>query len=130
MSTPKDDSFDETQAMNADKPKQWHPPRPEELQEMLPGYKIDKLVGRGGMGAVYRGVQTTLDRKVAIKILPPGLGEHDPAFVERFLNEARLMAKLAHPNVVTIYDSGETKNGQLYYVMELMDGTDVARMIS
>lgn len=137
MSTPKDDSFDETQAMNAfgvamnaDKPKQWQPPRPEELQEMLPGYKIDKLVGRGGMGAVYRGVQTTLDRKVAIKILPPGLGEHDPAFVERFLNEARLMAKLAHPNVVTIYDSGETKNGQLYYVMELMDGTDVARMIS
>ncbi|MBK8092249.1 MAG: protein kinase [Verrucomicrobiaceae bacterium] len=137
MSTPKDDSLDETQAMNAfgvamhaDKPKQWQPPRPEELQEMLPGYKIDKLVGRGGMGAVYRGVQTTLDRKVAIKILPPGLGEHDPAFVERFLNEARLMAKLAHPNVVTIYDSGETKDGQLYYVMELMDGTDVSRMIA
>lgn len=137
MSTPKDNSLDETQvinafgvAMNADKPKQWQPPRPEELQEMLPGYKIEKLVGRGGMGAVYRGVQTTLDRKVAIKILPPGLGEHDPAFVERFLNEARLMAKLAHPNVVTIYDSGETKDGQLYYVMELMDGTDVARLIS
>ncbi len=117
-------------AMNADNPKQWQPPRLEELQDMLPGYKIDKLVGQGGMGAVYRGVQTTLDRKVAIKILPPGLGEHDPAFVERFLNEARLMAKLAHPNVVTIYDSGETKDGQLYYVMELMDGTDVSRMIA
>lgn len=137
MSTPKDDSFDETQAMNAfgaamnaGKPKQWQPPRPEELQEILPGYKIEKLVGRGGMGAVYRGVQMALDRKVAVKILPPGLGEHDPAFVERFLNEARLMAKLAHPNVVTIYDSGETKDGQLYYVMELMDGTDVSRLIA
>lgn len=117
-------------AMHADKPLPWQPPRPEELQEMLPGYKIDMLIGRGGMGAVYCGVQTTLDRKVAIKILPPGLGEHDPAFVERFLNEGRLMAKLAHPNVVTIYDSGEAKNGQLYYVMELMDGTDVARMIA
>ncbi len=116
-------------AMNAGKPGQWQPPEPDELREMLPGYGIEKLIGRGGMGAVYRGVQTTLDRRVAIKILPPGLGEHDPAFVERFLNEARLMAKLAHPNVVTIYDSGETKNGQLYYVMELMDGTDVARMI-
>ncbi len=59
MSTPKEDSFDETQAMNAfgvamnaDKPKQWQPPRPEELQEMLPGYRIEKLVGRGGRGAV------------------------------------------------------------------------------
>lgn len=137
MSTPRDDCLDEMQAMNAfgvalhaNEPKQWQPPQPDEIQEVLPGYRIEKLVGRGGMGAVYRGLQVALDRKVAVKILPPGLGEHDPAFVERFLNEARLMAKLAHPNVVTIYDSGETKDGQLYYVMELMDGTDVARLVS
>ena len=81
MSTPQDDSFDETQvmnafgvAMNANKPRQWHPPTPEELQLLLPGYQIDKLLGRGGMGAVYRGVQKKLDRPVAVKILPPRLG--------------------------------------------------------
>lgn len=137
MSTPKDDTFSDVQAMNAfglamqaDKGRHWHPPQPEELQKLLPGYQIEKLIGRGGMGAVYRGMQVNLDRKVAVKILPPGLGEHDPAFVERFLNEARLMAKLAHPNVVTIFESGETKDGQLYFVMELMEGTDVARMIA
>lgn len=117
-------------AMNPGRAKGWQPPRPEELQKMLPGYRVEKLLGRGGMGAVYRGVQSSLERKVAIKILPPGLGEHDPAFVQRFLNEARLMAKLAHPNVVTIHDSGATQDGQLFYVMELMDGTDVARLIA
>lgn len=137
MTTPQDDSFSDVQAMNAfglaihaDKARHWQPPPPAELQKLLPGYQIEKLIGRGGMGAVYRGVQTSLDRNVAIKILPPGLGEHDPAFMERFLNEARLMAKLAHPNVVTIFESGETKEGQLYFVMELMEGTDVARMIA
>jgi len=107
----------------------WQPPPPAELQALLPGYEIDKLLGRGGMGAVYRGVQLRLDRPVAVKILPPGLEEEDPAFAERFKNEARLMARLAHPHVVTVFDSGATANGQLYFVMELIDGTDVARMI-
>ncbi|MBL9132590.1 MAG: protein kinase [Verrucomicrobiaceae bacterium] len=107
----------------------WQSPTPQELQKLLPGYDIDRLLGRGGMGAVYRGVQRHLERAVAIKILPPGLEEDDPAFAERFKNEARLMAKLQHPHVVTVFDSGEAVNGQLYYVMELVDGTDVAHMI-
>ena len=137
MSERESDPFEDADAMRAlflgaggDKHRVWVPPTPQELQELLPGYEIDKLLGRGGMGAVYRGAQRNLERPVAIKILPPGLGEHDPAFVERFLNEARLMARLAHPNVVTIFESGETKNGQLYFVMELMQGTDLAQMIA
>ncbi|MBE7497722.1 MAG: protein kinase [Verrucomicrobiaceae bacterium] len=107
----------------------WQPPSPAELQQLLPGYQIEKLIGRGGMGAVYRGIQRKLDRPVAVKILPPGLAQEDPAFAERFRNEARLMAKLQHPHVVTLYDSGETETGQLYHVMELVEGTDVARLI-
>ncbi|MBN8280561.1 MAG: protein kinase [Gammaproteobacteria bacterium] len=107
----------------------WQPPSLAELQQLLPGYQIEKLIGRGGMGAVYRGIQRKLDRPVAVKILPPGLAQEDPAFAERFRNEGRLMAKLQHPHVVTLYDSGETETGQLYHVMELVEGTDVARLI-
>ena len=96
----------------------------------MPGYTIEKLLGRGGMGAVYRGVQINLDRPVAIKILPPGVEKEDPSFAERFKSEARLMAKLNHPAVVAVYDFGTTLGGQLYFAMEYVDGSDVSQMIS
>lgn len=108
----------------------WEPPAPEELQEMLPLYEITGLIGRGGMGAVYRGVQLTLDRAVAIKILPPGLDEADATYSERFRNEALAMAKLNHPGIVAVYDFGSTRNGMLYIVLEFVDGTDVAQMMA
>jgi serine/threonine protein kinase len=82
------------------------------------------------MGAVYRGVQTNLDRPVAIKILPPGVEKEDPSFAERFKSEARLMAKLNHPAVVAVYDFGTTSAGQLYFAMEYVDGSDVSQMIA
>ncbi len=107
----------------------WEPPTPEELQEMLPQYEITALIGRGGMGAVYRGMQVVLDRAVAIKILPPGLDETDATFSERFRNEAVAMAKLNHPGLVAVYDFGSTSDGMLYIVMEFVDGTDVAQMM-
>ncbi len=97
---------------------------------MMPGYTIEKILGRGGMGAVYKGVQTNLDRTVAIKILPPGVEKEDPSFAERFKNEAKLMAKLLHPAVVAVFDFGLNSGGQLYIAMEYVDGTDVAQMIS
>jgi predicted Ser/Thr protein kinase len=100
------------------------------LEALMPGYTIEKLLGRGGMGAVYRGVQTNLDRPVAIKILPPGVEREDPSFAERFKNEAKLMAKLMHPGVVGVFDFGKTSDGQLYFVMEYVDGSDVQQMIA
>lgn len=107
---------------------QWIPPDLAEIAEMLDGYRITALLGRGGMGAVYRGVQISLEREVAIKILPPELGG-DPEFQARFKREAKSMARLNHPSIVQIYDFGETRAGYYYLVMEYVDGSDLHRMI-
>lgn len=80
------------------------PPRPEELGEKVPELEILELLGQGGMGAVYKARQKQLDRIVALKILPPEVGK-DPAFAERFTREARSLAKLNHPHIVTLYES-------------------------
>ena len=108
----------------------WEPPTPEELQEILPQYEVHMLIGRGGMGAVYKGTQLSLERDVAIKLLPPAIERQDLAFAERFKNEARLMGRMNHPAIVSVYDFGRTVDGQLYFVMEYVDGTDVQRMIA
>jgi hypothetical protein len=108
----------------------WVPPTAEELHAILPQYEIVKMLGRGGMGAVYMGRQTALDRPVAIKILSAQLEESDLGFTERFKNEARAMGKLNHPAIVSVYEFGEHESGLLYIVMEYVDGTDVARMIA
>ncbi|MCP5549719.1 MAG: serine/threonine protein kinase [Akkermansiaceae bacterium] len=94
---------------------------------MLPQYEIIGIIGRGGMGAVYRGRQAKLDRDVAIKVLPENFtcGEDELNFAARFLQEARAMAKLNHPAIISVYDFGETEEGQLYFVMEFVDGMDI-----
>jgi serine/threonine protein kinase len=96
---------------------------------MLPQYDQWEMLGCGGMGAVYKARQTSLDRLVAIKVLPPQVADGDVEFIERFKNEARTMAKMNHPAIVAVYDFGETRDGLLYIVMEYIDGTDVAKMI-
>lgn len=105
----------------------WEPPSPEELQKMLPQYHISAIIGRGGMGAVYRGRQAKLDRDVAIKLLPETLGDDDDEmnFVARFEQEAKAMAKLDHPAIISVFDFGETEAGQLYFVMEFVEGMDI-----
>ncbi|MFN0080151.1 MAG: SUMF1/EgtB/PvdO family nonheme iron enzyme [Prosthecobacter sp.] len=108
----------------------WQPPSAEELQKLLPQYEITMLLGRGGMGAVYKGRQISLDRPVAIKILSNDLETADASFAERFKNEARAMARLAHPGIVAVHDFGETPDHLLYIVMEFIEGTDVSRMIA
>ena len=109
----------------------WQPPSLEEMQAMLPQYQFISLLGRGGMGAVYKAVQVSLDRPVAIKVLPGDLiDDTDAQFAERFTNEARTMAKMNHPAIVNVYDFGETQTGLLFIVMEFIDGTDVAKMIA
>ena len=107
----------------------WTPPSTEHLQRMLPQYEIVSMLGHGGMGAVYQARQKSLDRMVAIKILPPDAADDEAQFIARFQNEARTMAKMNHPAIVSVYDFGETQEGQLYFVMEFVDGTDVAQMI-
>jgi len=108
----------------------WQPPTLEEMQAMLPQYQFVSLLGRGGMGAVYQAVQVSLDRPVAIKVLPGDLiDDLEANFAERFKNEARTMAKLNHPGIVNVYDFGETQTGLFYIVMEFIDGTDVSQMI-
>ena len=120
-------------ALNTVKPSagagSWTPPEPAELARTLPLYEITALIGRGGMGAVYRGVQTALDRPVAIKLLPPELAA-DEHFIARFRREAQTLARLQHPSIVTIYDFGQTSAGLLYFAMEYVDGTDLQRILA
>ncbi|MEQ1751387.1 MAG: protein kinase, partial [Prosthecobacter sp.] len=116
---------------SASKPSgQWEPPTLEEMQAMLPQYQFTAVLGRGGMGAVYKAVQVSLDRAVAIKVLPADLSDdEDSQFAERFKNEARTMAKMNHPGIVNVFDFGETNTGLLFIVMEFIDGTDISKMI-
>jgi serine/threonine protein kinase len=95
-------------------------PDPQALSALFPGYEIETLIATGGMGAVYRAVQRSLDRVVAIKILPREFGA-DPAFRESFEAEAKAMAKLNHPNLIGVFDFGEV-DGMLFIIMEFVSG--------
>src|SRR2546421_4416115 len=83
-------------------------------------FRIVERIGSGGMAAVFKAYQPTLDRYVAIKVLPAHYAR-DPVFVKRFVQEARSVARLAHPNIVQIHDFGEQEN-VTYIVMEYVDG--------
>ena len=85
------------------------PPPVEAIAKLFPQLEILELIGRGGMGAVYKTRQPGLDRLVALKILPPKAGS-DPGFVERFTREARALARLSHPNIVGVYDFGRVSS--------------------
>ena len=95
-------------------------PELEQLAELLPAYDFESFIAQGGMGAVYKATQRSLDRPVAIKILPRELGA-DPEFRESFETEAKAMARLNHPNLLGVYDYGDI-DGMPYIVMELVDG--------
>lgn len=86
----------------------------------LGNYVIKEALGQGGMAKVYKAYQANLDRTVAIKVLPAHFAA-DESFVERFKLEARALARLAHPNIVTVHDAGENE-GRLFIVMELLEG--------
>jgi len=91
------------------------------------GYRVESLIGRGGMGIVYLAEHVRLIRKVALKVLTPGLGEDD-AFRDRFIHESRLAASLDHPNIIDIYDAGEA-DGLLYLAMRFVAGSDLRSLI-
>ena len=87
------------------------PPSVEELAPLFPQLEILELLGKGGMGAVYKARQPGLDRLVALKILPPEISR-DPAFAGRFQREARALARLSHPHIVAVYDFGQTDSAR------------------
>ena len=87
------------------------------------GYTIQGQIGKGGMATVYRARQVLLDREVALKVMSPQLAT-DPVYAQRFLQEARMLAALNHPNIVQVFDIGETPEGLSYFSMQLLTGGD------
>ena len=127
----------------------FNPPSVAELAPLFPQLEILELIGKGGMGAVYKARQKQLDRIVALKILPPGIGE-DASFAERFAREAKALAKLNHPGIVTLYEFGSSRReeahsknpeisqslvtsaatGDLYFfLMEFVDGVNLRQLL-
>jgi YVTN family beta-propeller protein len=98
------------------------------LGSELAGYRLEALVGRGGMGVVFRAYDLALERPVALKILAPELAE-DERFRERFLRESRLAASIDHPNIVPVYDAGEVA-GELYIAMRYVDGAELKQLLA
>jgi len=123
------------------------PPSVEAIARLFPQLEILGLIGRGGMGAVYKARQPGLDRLVALKVLPPRSGS-DPGFAERFTREARALAKLNHPNIVGVYDFGQVSGAGVppaaeaaaaaggaqpttslnYFLMEYVDGPNLRQV--
>ncbi len=90
-------------------------------------YRVDALLGRGGMGVVYRAEDLRLGRKVALKLLQGSLAD-DPTYRERFLRESRLAASIEHAGIVPVYEAGEA-GGLLYIAMRFIDGVDLAALL-
>lgn len=138
------DSLDDSQptpgsAQTRAQPGRFVPLDAESLAPHFPQLEISQLLGHGGMGAVYKARQKKLDRDVALKIIRPESAS-DQTFAERFGREARVLARLSHPNIVAIYDFGEVtipaSDGEsaaplrlYYFLMEYVDGTDLRQVI-
>ena len=104
------------------------PLSPEELSRRLPELENFELIGPGGMGTVYKATHRELDRPVAVKVLHAHL-QDDATFAERFVREARTLARLDHPNIVRVYDFGN-REGVYYLVMEFVDGATLRQAIT
>ncbi|MDR2981912.1 MAG: serine/threonine protein kinase, partial [Puniceicoccales bacterium] len=110
-----------------DKGVTFNPPALEDLAKIFPQFEILELIGRGGMGAVYKVRQRELDRIVALKILPQEISA-DPSFAGQFAREAKALAQLNHPNIVTLYEFGQAQ-GLYYILMEYVDGLNLRRLM-
>ena len=98
------------------------------MKRLSERYSLGERIGRGGVGEVFRGWQAALDRHVAIKLLRPELTRH-ASVVARFKREARNTCRLHHPNVVTVFDVGETEQGVHFVVMELLEGQPLSAFL-
>jgi serine/threonine protein kinase len=109
------------------KSKRFVPPTVADLASKFPQLEILAQIGQGGMGAVYKARQKQLNRIVALKILPPGIG-NEPEFAERFTREAQALAQLSHPGIVTLYEFGQAE-GLFYFLMEFVDGVNLRQLL-
>lgn len=100
---------------------------PESLAGKFPQLEIEELVGRGGMGSVFKARQKSLHRTVALKIIRPEVNAK-PGFADRFVREARALAQMSHPNIVTVHDFGQV-DGLYYLIMEYIDGVNLRQML-
>jgi serine/threonine-protein kinase len=98
-----------------------------EIGGVFAGHRVDGVAGRGGMGIVYRATDLMLGRRVALKLMAPGLAA-DPTFRARFLSECRLAASIDHPHAVNVFHAGE-HSGALYVTMRYVDGTDLRAIL-
>lgn len=105
----------------------FEPPTIARLAELFPALQIIEFIGAGGMGAVYKARQEGLDRVVALKILPEEFG-HDVKFALRFTREARTLARLNHPNIVSVYEFGNVEE-TYYFLMEYVDGSNLREIV-
>ena len=103
------------------------PPALEEVARLFPNLEILELLGKGGMGAVYKARQPALDRHVALKLLAPQAAEGRD-FESRFTREARALARLSHPAIVGVHEFGET-GGLHYFIMEFVDGANLRQLL-
>jgi serine/threonine protein kinase len=101
-----------------------HVPSVDDVSAAFPQLEILTLIGQGGMGWVFKARQPKLDRLVALKLLPASLAKRDTTFTGRFEQEGQLLARLHHPNIVAVHDSG--KAGEFFYLlMEYVDGVNL-----
>jgi serine/threonine-protein kinase PpkA len=94
--------------------------------DAIPGYRIERLIGKGGMASVYLAIQESLGRPVALKVLSD---PESPEFSKRFINEGRIIAGLSHTNIITVHDVG-IAHGQHYLSMEYVEGGDLRSRIA
>ena len=98
-----------------------------DIGSTLGGFKIEREIGRGGMGVVYKAHELSLNRKVALKVLSQRLSA-DEEFINRFKREAQIIAALNHPNIVNILSYGEER-GHYYFAMEYIKGKDLGQIL-
>ena len=96
--------------------------------DVIAGYRLDELAGRGGMGVVFQATHIALERRVAVKLIAPELAVNEQ-FRERFKRESRVAASIDHAHVIPIFDAGD-EDGQLYVAMRYVDGTDLGELIA
>src|SRR5262249_50443161 len=92
-------------------------------------YRVEQIIGKGGMGTVYEAVHVGIGKRMAVKVLRPDLAR-DAALVARFRREARAASAVGHPNIIDVSDIGSTPDGSVYIAMEYLEGIDLAALLA